>query len=71
MRGIEVKEENIDTKGTAKTTVLKGGPKLTKLIEASVYDNKYVHYISMVSENMKWIVKEYDCLNIDTVEIRN
>ena len=59
------KKENIDTRGTAKIAVLKGGPKLTKLIKASVYGNKSAHYIIMVSEELKWIVKEEDFLNVD------
>ena len=65
------KKENIDTRVTAKTEVLKGGPKLTKLIEASVYYNKSVHYIIMVLEKFKWIVKEYDCLNVDTGKVKD
>ena len=65
------KKENIDTRGTAKTAVLKGGPKLTKLIEVSVYGNKSVHYISMVSEEPKKVVKEEDFLNVDTDKVKN
>ena len=65
------KKENIDTRGTANTAVLKGGPKLTKLIEASEYDNKSFHFIIMVSEEFKWIVKEYDCLNVDTGKVKD
>ena len=68
---MESKRENIDTRGTAKIAVLKGGTKLTKLIEASVYYNKSVHYIIMVSEELKWIVKEYDCLHVDTGKVKN
>ena len=66
---MESKRENIDTRGTEKIAVLKGGPKLTKLIEASVYDNKSVHYISMVSEELKRVLKEEDFLNVDTCKV--
>ena len=65
------KKENIDTIGTANTAVLKGGPKLTKLIEASGYDKKSVDYIIMVSEELKWILKEEDFLNVDTDKVKN
>ena len=39
----------IETRGASNETVSKGDPKLTKLIEDSVYDNNPVYYISMVS----------------------
>ena len=51
------KKSQIDTRGTSKESFLKGDPQLTNLIEASMHDNKPVHYISMVSEELKWIVK--------------
>ena len=46
---LKSKKAHIETRIIAKTLVLKGDPKLTKLVEASVYDTKHVHYISMVS----------------------
>ena len=49
---------HIDTRGISKAAVLKGGKKLTKLIEDSVYYTKTVHYTSMFSEKMKLVVKE-------------
>ena len=52
------KKAHIDTKGTAKKLVQKGDHKLTKCIEVRVYDKNYFHYISMVSEELKWVVKE-------------
>ena len=51
--GFKSKKPPIDTWGTIKAEVLKRDPKLTNLIEASVYDNKSVHYICMVSEELK------------------
>ena len=58
--GFNSNRAQIDTRGTARETVLKGDTKLTKLVEASVYDNKTVHYTIMVSEELKWAVKEKD-----------
>ena len=55
---LKSKKAQIDTGGTEKVTVMKGGPKLTKLIEASVYDTNPVHYISMFSEELKWVVTD-------------
>ena len=55
---LNTKKSHIETRGTEKESVLKGYPKLTKIIEASVYDTKTVYYISMVSEDLKWVVKE-------------
>ena len=51
---LKSKKAQIDIGGTSKETVLEGGPKFTNLIEAGIYDNKPVHYISMVSEELKW-----------------
>ena len=37
---------------------MEGDPKLTNLIEAIMYDANPIHHISMVSEELKWVVKE-------------
>ena len=47
----------IETRGASNEAVSKGDPKLTKLIEDSVYDNNPVYYISMVSEKLKRVVR--------------
>ena len=52
------KRAQIKTKGTAKVEFIRGDPKLTKLIESSVYYTNPVHYITMVSEELNWAVKE-------------
>ena len=57
------------TRGTSKAEVLKGDPKRTKLVESSVYDTTPVHYTSMVSEDFKWVLKENDSSNVDTVKV--
>ena len=46
-------KSHIDTSETAKEVVLEGYPKCADLIESSMYDTKPVHYISMVSEELK------------------
>ena len=47
------KKGHIETRGTPKEAVTEGNPTFTNLIEASVYDTTPVHYISMVSEELK------------------
>ena len=51
------KKSHIETRGTSKEAVTEGFPKNTNLIEASMYDTIPIHYISMVSEELKWVVK--------------
>ena len=58
-----------------------GGAKITKetvggkvnndtkcpdIISTSVYNTKPVHYLSMSSEELKWVVCEKDVYNVDT-----
>ena len=45
---LESKKALIDTRRTSHVEVLKGYPKVTKLIEASAYDTKPFYYTSMV-----------------------
>ena len=47
----------IEVRGTVKAAVLEGDPGCPNLIASSVYDTKPVHYLSMVSTNVEWIVK--------------
>ena len=54
---LKSKKATIETRGTPKEAVKEGGQKCTNLIEASMYDTNPVHYISMVSEQLKWVVK--------------
>ena len=58
--GLKSKKASIETRVTAKEAVLEMDPKFINLIEASICDTKPVHYISMVSEDSKWGVKEKD-----------
>ena len=48
---------------------MEGGQKCTNLIEAIMYDTTPVNYISMVSEELKWFVKEKKCFNVETGKV--
>ena len=65
------KDAQIDTRGVSKTEVLKGDTKLTKVIEAIVYDTKPVHYISIVLRESKCDVNEKECFDVETGKINN
>ena len=54
----KLNKSHIYTRGTTKKEVIKRYPKHTNLIEAIMYDNTPVHYISMVSEELKWASKK-------------
>ena len=49
------KKAHIYTRGTSKDEVTEGDPKCTNLFEYSMYDTTPVHYIIMVSEELKWV----------------
>ena len=79
MRGIpkhvvqqEVKnrKEQISVRGTVKAAVLEGDPKCPNLVASSVYDAKPVHYLSMVSGEVKWVEVNKDVYNIDSGEVK-
>ena len=55
---LKSKKSHIDTRGTSKEEVTEGETKCTNLIKASMYNIMPIHYISMVSEELKWVVKE-------------
>ena len=59
------KKAHNKTMGTSKEEVTEGGPKCTNLTEAIMYDTTPVHYTSMVSVELKWIVKEKECFNVE------
>ena len=54
---LKSKKAQIENRGTSKEAVIEGIPKHTNLIESSTYDTTPVHYISMVSEDLKWFLK--------------
>ena len=45
---------------------LEGAPGYIWHIASSVYEPKTVHYLSMVSNKVKWIVKEQLVYNVET-----
>ena len=48
----------VETRRIEKSEVLKWDPKVTKLIEDSVYDTKPINSTSMISEQLKWVVNK-------------
>ena len=60
------REAQTRVRGTVKAAVLEGDPGCPGLTATSIYDTKPVHYLSMVSEKLKWIVKERLVYNVDT-----
>ena len=52
-----------------KAAKLEGDPDRPCLIASSVYDTKSVHYLSMIMDTIKWIVKERPVYNIDTKQV--
>ena len=67
---LKSKKAQIETRGKSKEEVKEGDPKRTSLIEASMYDTTPVHYTSMVSEELKWVVKEKECFNVETGKVK-
>ena len=65
------KKAHIDIRVKEKELVLEKDPKCTNLVEAIMYDTKPVHYIRMVSEELKWVVKEKRHFGVDTGKVKN
>ena len=53
-------------RGTTKGAILKVNPNYSDLVATSVYDTKPLHYLSMSSEELKWVVCEKYVYNVDT-----
>ncbi len=49
-----------------KAAVLEGDPECPNLVASSVYDTKPVHFLSMICDSIKWIVKEKSVFNVET-----
>jgi hypothetical protein len=62
-------KEQLKVRGTVKAAVLVGDPACPNLIASSVNDSKPVHYLSMISNCIKWIVKEKKVFNVDTNQV--
>ena len=63
----EVKDQNKQTavRGTVKAAHLQGDDIVKCLVASSVYDTKPVHYFSMVSVVLLWVVVEKKVYNVD------
>ena len=64
----EVKDRNklIAVRGTVKAAHLQGDDVVKCLVASSVYDTKPVHYLSMVSVVLEWVVVEKKVYNVDS-----
>jgi hypothetical protein len=60
--------DQVRVRGTVKAAKLEGDPGCPCLVASSVYDSKPVHYMSMVSSELKWVMKEKPVYNVDTGE---
>lgn len=49
-----------------KAAILKGDSKCPGLIPTSMYDTKLAYYLSMSSEDLKFVVYDKDVYNVDT-----
>ena len=63
------KKAHIKTRGTSKEAVTEGDPKLSNLVESSLYDTTRVQYISMVSEELNWVIKEKEGFDVETSNV--
>ena len=59
-------KKQLEVRRTTKAEILKGDPKCSDLIATSVYNTKTVNYLSMSSEELKWVVCEKDVYNVYT-----
>ena len=64
---VERRKDQLKVHGNVKAAVLEGGPGCTNLVTYSIYDTKPVHYLSIVTLELKWIVKDKVVCNVDTV----
>ena len=69
-QGLKSNKVQIYTRGKVNLAVPEGDPKITNRIEASLYDTKPIHYTGMVSEELKWVIKEKVCFNVEMVEVK-
>ena len=62
-------KEQLAVCGTAKAAILEGDPDCPNLVASSVYDAKPVHYLSMVSDEIKWTKIKNNVYNVDSGEV--
>jgi hypothetical protein len=63
---VEKQKDLTTTRGTIKAAVLEGDPGCPELVSVSVYDNKPVHFISMICDSIKWVEKTRKVWNNNT-----
>ena len=56
----KLRKKQLEMRGTTKAAILKGDTKRPDLIVTIVYNNNTVHYLSMSSEELKWVVCDKD-----------
>ena len=79
MRGIskyvmqkEVKnrKEQIAVCRTVKAAMLEGDPPWPSLVASSIYETKPVRFLSMVSDEVKWVEVKKDMYNVNSGEVK-
>ena len=67
---LQEEEKNITeirkVRGTCKAAVLQGDPDVPDLVAVSYYDQKPVHFLSTICEEIQWIVKQRQVYDVDT-----
>jgi hypothetical protein len=63
---VKNKKQQMLVRGTVKAAVLEGDPECPNLVASSVYDTKPVHFLSMICDSIRWIVKEKSVFNVET-----
>ena len=64
-------DKQLEVQGTVKAAMLRGDKDWPSLVASSVYDTKPVHFLIMVGQQLKWIVKEKPIFNVDTGRVES
>ena len=54
---VERREDQLKVCGTEKISVIEGYQGCPNIVASSIYDMKTVHYLSMVTQELNWILK--------------
>ena len=71
LQDVVKKQQLPTTRGTMKASVLHGDANCPSLVVASIYDNKPVHFISLIAESIKWIEKKRKVWNNSTNKLQD
>ena len=63
--GVKNGKQQLEVWGTVKAAMLRGDKDWPSLVASSVYDTKPVHFLIMVGQQLKWIVKEKPVFNVE------